>query len=309
LKGQSKEQLVAIPKSQLETWSHRSQTNTAIKAHEDIRIALKNPLLSSVWNVDFDDYLQGSYRNYTNTVRDHDVDVVIQLNTSYTSDFSLIPYDEAASIQSLEFPATYSLVEFRPAVIAALRNVFGWESVIEGNKSLKVIGASGVKLDADVVVCQQHRLYHSTYPYSQHHHGISFYHALTGRMIVNFPRQHYDNGVTKQSQTNDWFKPTVRIFKNMRSYMIDRGLLASDAAPSYFLQGLLYNVPCDTFGGSMRQNFGNVLLWLAKNTKQFDGFLCQNGLVPLFGLSDEQWQASNAIGFIIALIELDQDWV
>jgi uncharacterized protein involved in tellurium resistance len=296
-----------ILESQLETWSHRSQTTTAVRAHEDIRAALKAPL-SPVRGVDFEDYLQGSYRNYTNTVRDHDVDIVLQLNTCYTSDFSLLSYQDAAPIQRLALPAIYSLTQFHPAVVETLGNALGWYRVSEGNKSIKVAGSPGVRLDADVIVAQQHRLYYATVPYPQYVEGISLYHRVTGRLVVNYPKQHYANGIAKQTNTNGWFKPTVRIFKNARSYMVDHGILAEDVATSYFLQGLLYNVPDEIFGGGVRLNFLGVLIWLAENIDQFERFVCQNRLIPLFGVSDEQWQVSRAVQFLLALLGLNRTW-
>ncbi len=53
-----------IPESQIETWSHRSQTQTAVKAHEDIRGVLRAPN-SPFSGIDFEDYLQGSYNSST----------------------------------------------------------------------------------------------------------------------------------------------------------------------------------------------------------------------------------------------------
>jgi hypothetical protein len=147
-----------VPATQLETWSRRSQTDTAMRAHEDLRDAVRDARYSAVRDLDFSDYLQGSYRNYTNTVRDHDVDVVLQLNTCRTSDFSLLPHQDAAVLQGIELPAIYTLTHFRPGVVAALRMAFGGSSVQEGNKSIRVVGAPGAKLDADLVICQQHRL-------------------------------------------------------------------------------------------------------------------------------------------------------
>jgi hypothetical protein len=46
--------------------------------------------------------------------------------------------------------------------------------------------------------------------------------------------------------TGSGFKQTVRIFKNMRHRLIDDRLLRDGAAPSYYIEGLLSNVP-DTF--------------------------------------------------------------
>jgi hypothetical protein len=49
----------------------------------------------------------------------------------------------------------------------------------------------------------------------------------------------------------------VRIFKNMRNTMIGKGLLADGVAPSYFIEGMLYNVPDDKFGGTYQQTWIN----------------------------------------------------
>jgi hypothetical protein len=69
-----------------------------------------------------------------------------------------------------------------------------------------------------------------------------------GSMIENFPKLHSDNCTKKHQSTKSYFKPMVRIFKNMRNTMIGKGLLADGAAPSYFIEGMLYNVPDDKFG-------------------------------------------------------------
>ena len=78
-----------IPESQLETWSHQGAVTTAKQTHESIR----NVLNSHTWQsgVNFEDYLQGSYRNTTNIRGDSDVDVVTQLNSTFKSDLSELP--------------------------------------------------------------------------------------------------------------------------------------------------------------------------------------------------------------------------
>ena len=43
----------------------------------------------------------------------------------------------------------------------------------------------------------------------------------------------------------------VRVFKNMRNTMIEKGLLADGVAPSYFIEGMLSNVPNDKFAGTI----------------------------------------------------------
>ncbi len=146
---------------------------------------------SPVWLIDFDTYLQGSYRNYTNTVRDHDVDLVVQLNQTFAYDTSSLTPQEAYLASTIIPPAIYPFEEFRQSVIDHLRNVFGWSKVKVGAKAVRVTGEPGVKMDADVVICKQHRTY--TYfngdPKLGYFEGIAFYDQRDGRMIINYPRQ------------------------------------------------------------------------------------------------------------------------
>src|SRR5258708_33461681 len=62
--------------------------------------------------------------------------------------------------------------------------------------------------------------------------------------------------------TKQWFKPMVRVFKNMRNRMIERGELAEGIAPSYYLEGMLYNVPPEHFGTSYQDTFVNCFNWI-----------------------------------------------
>ena len=100
-----------------------------------------------------------------------------------------------------------------------------------------------------MLICQEFRRYNS-YKTGSHgcHHGVAFY--VNGLRIENFPKQHADNCTAKHQATNQNFKRMVRVIKNMRNSIIEKGLLADKVAPSYFIEGMLYNVPNDTFTGS-----------------------------------------------------------
>jgi len=138
--------------------------------------------------------------------------------------------------------------------------------------------------------------------------GMIFYVPDESRWVVNYPKLHYNNGVKKnaQSTTNGWYKPVVRLFKNARTYLINRHVIATDLAPSYFLECLLYNVPDRNFGTSYQNTFYNVVNWLAK--ADCSPFLCQNEQLMLFGNSPEQWSTTKAKQFIGELIKLWSAW-
>ena len=43
-------------------------------------------------------------------------------------------------------------------------------------------------------------------------------------------------------------------------------------------------------------------------TNPIDDFMCQNGLIPLFGTSGEQWNTDDAVATIVALVDLWDNW-
>lgn len=232
---------MAIPEAQLQTWSHQGAVTTASNTNSAIHNAL-HAQNSPIRDRDFNVYLQGSYKNDTNIRGDSDVDIVVQLNSTFEYDLSVLSEEEKRLFgQSYPTSATYLWRNFRDDTLRALIAYFGAQNVTEGNKSLKVKGGSG-RLRADVIACLQYRKYLrfrslQVQPYIE---GIVFYTIREGRQIINFPRPHYDNGVDKHSpqRTNGWYKPTVRLFKNARTYLIDRNVISEDLAPSYFLECL-----------------------------------------------------------------------
>ncbi len=309
-----------IPEAQLSRWANHSQTDTAIKAHKDIKKYLcdRGWLMSNglaLALLDFDIYLQGSYASTTNVFRDSDVDVVVELKTPFYYDVSQLSINEQIRFQAAHPPTSYTFWNFHQDVLAALRTAFGYYSVTPGNKAIKVPGKSGVKLDADVLACVRHRHYYS---YNGNdtvgcHEGVTFFHQADHHQLINYPNQHLRNGIIKQAATGDRFKRTVRLFKNARNYLVDHGQFDAGKASSYFIQGMLYNVPARLFTDNFRDTFIGILRWLASPDIQREDFLCQNGLIRLFGdaLDDpcgDRWRLTDFLGFMIALIDLDTNW-
>jgi hypothetical protein len=53
----------------------------------------------------------------------------------------------------------------------------------------------------------------------------------------------------------------------MRNHMLREGLLPDGVAPSYFVEGLIYNVPDANFGGNYKDTFVNCFNWLVNTDK------------------------------------------
>src|SRR5205823_6189138 len=159
--------------------------------------------------------------------------VVSCKDTFYYDLTSLTPVER--QLHQATFPAaTYHWPELRDETLDALRAHFGNGSVSLGKKSIKVVTSAGGR-PADVVPAMQFRRY-ASFPNREHftaHWGIQFF-DTANNPIVNYPKYHIERGEAKnqQARTQGQYKATVRIFKNLRNYVVDRRLLGKDVAPS-----------------------------------------------------------------------------
>ena len=209
-------------------------------------------------------FLQGSYGNDTNIYAESDVDVICLASTS----------DYGA---------------YKGGVMAALVRSFG-PDVSPGRRAIK-IAARGNRRSADVVVAV---------PYES---GLCFFDP-GGHRFVSYPKQHAAACTAKHQATNEWFKPMVRVLKNMRRRMLDDGLIRRATAPSYFLEGLLYNVPDDKFGGSYVETFTAAINSLLAAPRQ--DFTLANGRGYLVG--SDSWPSADCDTFLQAVVKLWDGW-
>lgn len=299
---------VPIPENQCAAWANQGPIVSSATAYQSIQNALA-AVTSPVRGRDVDVYLQGSYRNSTNVRADSDVDVVVQLNGVYYRDTSRLDAAQLLAYEGYRALAHYGWPQFREDVITALRTAYGAAAVQPRNKCITVTGTGG-RLTVDVVAAAQYRRYRrfvSQYD-ELHDTGMTFWTARDNRQIVNWPKQHHANGVTKNDrcQTNGHYKSAVRMFKNARGAAVDRGLLSADAAPSFFVECLIYNIPDDRFAATNSQTFYNVLAWL--ENRDMSQFVCGNEFVYLFGQGSEQWRLDVGQRTVNALTQLWNTW-
>jgi hypothetical protein len=208
---------MAIPEDRLETWSRQG----SVQQSSDTYYAVKNALETK--GTKFDGkarvFLQGSYGKDTNIYAESDVDVVICLDTTYFYDTSDVNPQDLQRFNASFSPASYLYADFKSDVVSALEKSFTKADVTPASKAIK-IKARGNRRAADVIADTQFRLYYSGALGLDFHQGICFFDSK-GNRIINYPEQHRRNLVNKQAVTNDWFKPTVRIFKNMRSRLVE----------------------------------------------------------------------------------------
>lgn len=294
-----------IPESQLETWSHQGSVTQSSSTYSTVKKSLEvagTPYAAKITAV----FLQGSYCNDTNVFAESDVDVVIRLDDCFQHDLKALPDDDKAAFKAAHSDATYTHREFKRDVLATLVSAFG-AFVTSGPKAI-AIEANGNRRDADVIAAIKFRRYHrfKNLGDQKYDEGIWFAQA-SGDGIANYPKQHSANLTAKHQRTNSWFKPTARILKNLRGKLVDDGVLAAKVAPSYFLEGLLYNVPDDKFCTSYGTCIANALNWIASADKTT--FVCANEQYYL--LRDGYpvtWRTELCDEFLAAAVDLWNQW-
>ena len=294
-----------IPETQLDTWSKQGSKTQSQTTYATVKSVLEDSN-ASYNDKSYTSFLQGSYGNDTNIYADSDVDVVMQLDSTFYYEYnSLQMLEKVAFDHAYPSNAAYGFDEFKTHVLQQLQKKFG-NDVKPGKKAIFIKGNEN-RRDADVLVCVKFRYYVKFASMSDNLalEGIYFFVPGIGR-IINYPKLHSDNCTTKHQATKGYFKPTVRIMKNMRNNMISKGLLQDGVAPSYFIEGLLYNVPDDKFG----TDYGNTLVNCLRYIQEADRtkFTCANGVHELLGMGPVNWRNENCAEYISAAIDHWNNW-
>lgn len=298
---------MTIPLAQFETWAKQGAATTSKDTYATVKAALEDAN-ATYTNRNFKVFLQGSYGNDTNIWAESDVDVVIRYDGAFYHDIEQRPANEQAAFHAA-FPndGTYSYDDFKEHVRKALRAKFG-DSVKPGTKAIR-IDAKGNRRNADVIVAFEFRRYHKfNASYDENHDtGMCFFLSDNTR-VANYPDQHSENLTTKHQATGNKLKPMIRIFKNARSKMVEDGLIADGTAPSYYIEGLLYNVPNSQFVGDYQDIFLNILKWLYE-TKDKTNFVTANEQYYLLrDNSHTCWAIADGQNFINAATTLWNEW-
>lgn len=295
---------MAIPESQLETWSKQGSVAQSRDTYANVKGALEDSK-SPYYAKSFETRLQGSYGNDTNVYRDSDVDIIIRLDSTFYHDAHTLPADQYALFEKMHpGAASYGYHEFKAQVADWLRQKYG-QSVKVGSKAIFIPG-NGTRRDCDVLPCVRFKYYYRyTASDDSFADGICFF-LKDGTRVVNFPVQHSDNCTAKHKATAQWFKPTVRMYKNMRNYLIDKNRLQDGIAPSYFIEGMLWNVPTDKFGKSFEDTFVGTFNYIVNADRS--QFKCANGIHPLLGTTTVNWSAANCQTYLDALRNLWNNW-
>lgn len=295
---------MSIPERQLETWSSQGAVAGSRDTYATVKLALE-VRDTDYARKNYEVFLQGSYCNDTNVYAESDVDVVICLKAIFHHDLSDMTPPERTTFDQAYMNSSDTFADFKEQVLQVLRKRFG-PSVLPGPKAIK-IPADGARRNADVIVATSFRRYHRFVNLSNQTYdkGIFFFSDKNDR-IANYPKQHSANCTAKHQTANGWFKPAVRILKNMRQRLVDTKAIEKGLAPSYFLEGLLYNVPANCFGKSYQNTMLEALKWVLTNDRT--NFVCANEQYYLLRDTPVTWPATNCQKFLDEVVKLWDGW-
>jgi hypothetical protein len=232
---------------------------------------------------EFTVYPKGSYPNFTNVVRDSDVDIAVELTTFFKAKF--LGQAEGLTLGDVGFTVyrgDATLAAFKDDVEQALIAYFGSEAVDRGSKAIRVAENTG-RLPADVVPCVTERTWTSQW---NSHDGIRLLNdRKPDERIINYPKQHLEQGTRKNDETSRRYKRVVRILKRLENEMADEGII--EPVPSFLIESSVWNAPNSDFeAATWKDRVRTVLAHMYNGTLTGDCF------------TSDEWLEANAIKYL-----------
>jgi len=208
---------------------------------------------------------QGSYANDTNVRLNSDIDINVRYTGGYFFD---LPKDKTEADMGIDKdgPSGYSFSEYKNDVEAALVKKFGRDQVKRNDKCITIIGTAQ-RIQTDVVPTWNYRRYNDNKTYVL---GAKFVPDKPTSAITNFPKQHIENAIKKNSNTQRRFKRLTRLHRKLRYKMKDDGLTFNANITSFLLECLVWNVPnrimndYDTWTDRLKQS----IIYIHEQTKE-----------------------------------------
>ncbi|HAQ17841.1 MAG TPA: nucleotidyltransferase [Prolixibacteraceae bacterium] len=292
----------AFNEQTLDSWRKPASENEEQKisnAISMIKDAIKNHSILKTKDIEF--VIQGSYSNNTNVRLDSDIDVTAMLKDTFYSE-----YREGATRENYGFTeGTNNFNEYRAFIIEAMQNKFGKDNIRSGGKAI-FIKSNTYRVHADVVPAFQFRNYHYETKNNADDfiEGIKFF-STDSKEIINYPKIHLKNGITKNDNTLRRFKRTVRLYKRIKNKMIEAKLPVSGNIRSFLLESLLWNVPNSIFNNTNIWNeiLRETIISLYNSTKTDEGCKNWGEVSEQFYLfhSDRIWSRADVNSFLVQM--------
>lgn len=246
---------------------------------------------------------KGSYYNNTNIRLNSDIDVCVSYKPTFK--FHLPDGDTPEKHSITVVNETYTYDKFKSDLVQLLKVKFGAQNVVVKNKCIHV-KENTYHTEIDVVPTW----YHRTYPYrttNTYNEGVVLW-TPTGEAVINYPEQHYSNGVKKNNQTRRRYKSLVRIIKNLKAKMEEEQYYVNANVTSFLIESLVYNFPNsnflvneDTYDWNTIVRSFIIKFWndSKEDSDTWDSWTEVSGLLPL--MSNHKWGRGDVNEFMYYL--------
>lgn len=207
---------------------------------------------------------QGSYANNTNVKINSDIDINVRYSDGFF--FPLPDNTTESDIGIDDIPSiSYTYNEYKNDIENALVNKFGRSNIVRNDKCITVIGNS-YRVETDVVPTWNFRRYRENGTYIL---GARFW-SDSQIDITNYPKQHIENGIDKNSNTSRKFKRLTRLHRKLRYKMLEDKVAVNNNITSFSLECLVWNVPNNIFNDNTTWNerLKQSIIFLYQNTKE-----------------------------------------
>ncbi|MDD4157235.1 MAG: nucleotidyltransferase [Candidatus Cloacimonetes bacterium] len=294
---------MGISRQTLEQWKRRGDDGQCQHTYEVMCDLLKR-YCADIINVDSDRvFLQGSYANHTNIKDNSDIDIVVMHKTVFGNNAREVLNES----QLREFNVKYSdsdltINSFKEQIYERLNGKYFDGKYIILEKGCKTIkfnqdNTHWSLVPVDFVPALEYRYYHKNNGINKDNQteGIKIYDTCKNEHHINYPKLHKKNGEEKNqpNRTAGYYKETIRVFKRIRTHLIELKVIAEELVPSYGLECMLYNVPDSFFRLDIVERIPRIINWFSNNIN--DKFEEQNGMYYLFRKS---WNIQDSKIFI-----------
>ena len=288
---------------QLRTKSHAASRNESAKLDRSeamVRDAIRGSKFEGIVDI----FGKGSYKNNTNVRLNSDMDICVVYTPTFKYEIPEGDTPQEHNIVPKFEPYTFSM--FKSELIELMKEKFGSDNVTSKNKCIH-IKENTYHSEIDVVPSWYFREYKSKYSPLQYTEGIVLWSDQSER-VINFPIQHYQNGVEKNELTKRRYKRLVRIIKNIKNEMQESGYYDNPNITSFLIESLVYNMPDYNFMiESEYYDWNNIIMkfivFVFTNTKE-DSNGCESwkevsNQLPL--MKNHKWTKKDVCDFSVRL--------
>jgi len=245
-------------------------------------------------------YIQGSYLNNVYVGQNTKLEVVVELTRAGDEVYDELEYfmDKSPRKRAVRIKPAYPLQRFKLDLYNKLSDLFNSNRVTTCNQAITIEKNLTLPVTIEVTPAFSFKRANDE---GEDVPCVLVWEEFSGDYTISYPHLHTTNLSLKDGKTDGNTKKVIRLFKNMRDYMINEQVFPAGAAPGYFIDCLVYNVPDILLKGSdMRGVLLKVFNYL--NNKNINEMLCVHEQFPMFGSNFDQWDIKHARFFVSSLI-------